>query len=365
MVGGIEEVVEKAEKMKARLRRRCRECRHLPAHLDPRDRHARSGRHARDRLTRSRFPAPTAISACCPATRRCSPRSGRSAVVSQRAEKDYVVDRVRFRGSAARPRDDPGADRRAGRGHRRAPRRSGARSGAQARLAKPGPELDFERARIALMKATGPAAGRRARTRATSRVSARVDRPRSTGHQCRLTNAGSGLSRRIPASRRTCNEDSYSARRGSRSVRRRRRHGRPRRRRGRVARSRRGDRGVRGPDRRRRCEQHAGRSPSIWRSSVDGEPPARARSGSPIGGLRAMMASSAGLARAWRRRPRRFWSATATGASSRTSATAACIALRAGALERLTQRSFVGRGAGPRRRAQPPATRASIPGATS
>ena len=129
MVGTIEEAVEKAARDEGGVGASMALPTKLTLEIVTPDRVAR---HA-SRWTRCSCPAPRATSACCPGTRRCSRRCrSASCGTASGQEKHLPGDRLRLRRGAAGPRDRPGADRRAGRGHRRRARRSGeeARRGA-------------------------------------------------------------------------------------------------------------------------------------------------------------------------------------------------------------------------------------------
>ena len=106
------------------------------------------------RSTKSRFPAPTATSASCPGTRRCSALLGAGELWYRQGRRDALPrDCVRLRGGPARSRHDPRADgrerprRSTSRGPKR--RRSGPKSGSATADVL---DIDSERARIALMK---------------------------------------------------------------------------------------------------------------------------------------------------------------------------------------------------------------------
>ena len=164
---------------------------------------------------------------------------GRRDVVPQGAGEDLPVARLRLRRGAARTasrssRGWPSAPKRS---TSRAPRRRSTR--AEERLAQPRSDVDYERARIALVKSL-------ARLQVASRIASARGRPLKRMRTRRLT--ARHERRRVrcpwavrtdPGLRRSSNEDSYCARVRPRPLRRGRRHGRPRRRRGRVARRRR------------------------------------------------------------------------------------------------------------------------------
>ena len=220
---------------------------------------------------------------------------------------------------------DPGADRRARRGHRRRARRSGeaARRGAAARRPQ---DIDFERARVALIEVARAPAGR---------VAQPVRRPRRpAAHDDAAWPDAAVLGRpHGPRSPPKQQRRQLLHPRRSRPVRRRRRHGRPRRRRGRVAGRGRSHRDLHRRDRRRRQEPHLAVSVRAAdqprRQPPQGgvparQPPDRHRDGR----LRRICA-------AWRRRRPRCWSAAAARAS-RTSATAASTCCASGKLEQIT-----------------------------
>ena len=314
----------------------------------PRVRDARAGDRPRGRGRGRDARATTATSACCPghAPLLAALRAGEM-WYRKGAEKHYAFVAGGFAEVLPRPRRRPGAGRRARRGHRRrsAPRPpSGAPKSASRR---PTADLDFERARIALLRAHHAAPGLATRA-ATQSDSAMTTRLLGSRHPPGLAPGGQRGRVCVPA--------------GPRPVRRRRRHGRPRGRRSRVAARRRGHRGVHHRHARRRRQPHVAVSlrPDAQprRQSSEGrvpsrQPPDRRGDGRPTT-----------RCAAWRRRPRRCSSTDGKPVVAHVGDSRVYL-WRDGTLHQITAGSLVGQRAGARRRADRKPTPASIRGATS
>ena len=120
-------------------------------------------------------------------------------------EKTYLLARLRVCRSAARSRDDPGAARRARRGHRREPRGGSASAAPRRGSPSANQDIDYERARVALVKSLA-----RLQVASRSQFAGRVGRQRMP--------PAAGLMqlswavRTDPGLRRSSNEDSYCTR---------------------------------------------------------------------------------------------------------------------------------------------------------
>ena len=147
MVGTIEEAVEKGRSMKAALGRIDGAADKLTLEIVTPERVAgqrASGRSPAARRRRLLRRAARAHAAAGDA-------AGRRALVPHRPGEALSGRGVRLRRSSARSGHGPRPDRRAARGHRRAAREA-AKKRAEERIAKPQADVDFERARIAMMK---------------------------------------------------------------------------------------------------------------------------------------------------------------------------------------------------------------------